>query len=87
MAGSRFQHFEPSIVNEIGNSFAVQAAILAPAAQGALQYRVYDPSRPPPDRWVDAQRDGNQLRVQLTSEPLTRGDPATRYSLMFEARS
>jgi len=86
VAGSRFQHFDPSIVNEVGNRFAVQATILAPAAEGALQYRVYDPGRPPPDQWVDAQRDGNQLRVQLVSEPLTRGDAATWYSLMFEAR-
>ena len=87
VAGSRFQHFEPSIVKEVGTSFAVQATILAPAAEGALQYRVYDPGRPPPDRWVDAQRGGNQLRVQLVSEPLMRGDAATWYSLMFEARS
>ena len=66
--------------------FDVTIEVLAAAAEGPLEYRVYAEGETPADAWTPNKAQGESRHVELHTAKLAFGPPGTLYHLMIEAR-
>lgn len=69
------------------DDFDVTITVLAEAAEGPLEYRVYEAGAAPPGPWVAAQAAAGGQGVELRSPRLRYGGPERLYQLIIEARA
>ena len=72
--------------NMAEKDFDVTIEVLAAAAEGPLEYRVYVEGEAAPDAWTANEPQGDSRRVELHSPRMAYGPPGTLYHLMIEAR-
>ena len=87
VSGKRFENVNPAL-NELSNDqFDVTIEVLAAAAEGELEYRVYSAEdASPKENWVPNQADGDNRKVTLRSDALNYGPRGQIYHLVLEAR-
>ena len=88
VAGKRFQTVNPSL-NEIPpDQFSVTIEVLAAAAEGELEYRMYPADNTnPPESWVaNNQVEGENRKVTLNSGAMSKGSWGQIYQFVLEAR-
>jgi hypothetical protein len=88
VSGQRFLAVEPAgrPGSPTPESFDVTVQVLAAGSEGPLEYRVYLPGQPPPEAWVPAQPQGENLQATLRSPAVPFGARGSLYNLMIEAR-
>jgi hypothetical protein len=88
VSGKRFETVRPTHNPKDKDTFEMTIEVLAAAAEGELQYRVYavGPGAPAPkENWVPNQPDGDKRKVTLRSDPMSYNS-GEEYHLMIEAR-
>jgi hypothetical protein len=85
VTGKRFVEVKTT-PNMAEKDFDVTVEVLAAAAEGPLEYRVYVEGQPAPDAWTPNEPQGESRHVVLHSPRMTYGPPGTLYHLMIEAR-
>ena len=85
VAGKRFVDVKTT-TNEGENDFDVAIEVLAAAAEGPLEYRVYAEGETPADTWTPNEPQGDSRHVVLHTAKMAYGPRGTLYHLMIEAR-
>ena len=85
VSGKRFETVNPSL-NELGDKFNVSIEVLAAAAEGELEYRVFPAGAAPQENWVSSQPDGDHRKTTLTTDTMDFGPRGQIYHFVLEAR-
>jgi hypothetical protein len=87
VSGKRFETVKPVHNHVDKDTFDMTIEVLAAAAEGELEYRVYDARNPnPEDKWVPNVAEGSDKRKVTLRSDRIRYDSGDQYNLVIEAR-